>query len=465
MKNPKIKFTARLLSFLLIGLIASAQVGIGTTTPDASSVLDIQSTTKGFLAPRMTTLQRAAISSPEVGLMVFDTDINKFCFYEGSSWIANETNQFTRDNYVLVKTTADLPIAVAGVITLVSGTFYEINGTLVLSDEIDLNGCTLIGKDVSNDKLVYTGSGALFTGTKGGVIKTLTISGNGTNNCFSLNDATKTLNFIFRDSFVANFSSVGDITGFNMILFTTIGFISNTEGITFTSNGYLFLNNQAWFSSNTGTHIKFEGTTKLISMEGGMINVNSGVTGIDVTGLTAVTNDAILSSYSFSGAGTHTAGTFSKEWEIESSGIVKQTDDVATGNLYITSSTNTIITAANTPVKIAGTTSGLNLFRVTSTTDNRLTYTGTKTRFFTYTGSISVTASDNGKRFVFYIAKNGTILSESQQSRKIANGSDRGSISISGVIELETDDYLEVWVENINDSTNIKAQSMNLLIN
>jgi len=140
MKNSKIKFTTLLLSFLLTGLIASAQVGIGTTTPDASSVLDIQSTTKGFLAPRMTTLQRAAISSPEVGLMVFDTDINKFCFYEGSSWIANETDQNTRDNYVLVKTTADLPTPVGGVITLVSGTLYEINGTLVLSDKIDLNG-------------------------------------------------------------------------------------------------------------------------------------------------------------------------------------------------------------------------------------------------------------------------------------------------------------------------------------
>ncbi len=245
MKYLKIITIGLLLIFSFINVKASAQVGNITTTSNTSALGDNQSTSKDFIAPKMTTAQRTAIINPIVGLMVFDTDINKHYFYEGSSWIVSETIQNTKDNYVLIKTLADLPTPKSGVITLASGTLYEINGTLVLSNKIDLNGSEIKGGDVNNDKLVFKGTGALFTGSKGGLVKKITLMGNGTNNCFSLNDTTKTLDFIFRDSFIANFSSIGGITGFNMILFTSIGFLSNSDGIIYKSNDYLFLNDLA----------------------------------------------------------------------------------------------------------------------------------------------------------------------------------------------------------------------------
>jgi hypothetical protein len=51
-----------------------AQVGVGTNTPDNSAALEVQSTTKGFLPPRMTQSQIVAISNPAEGLMVYCTD-------------------------------------------------------------------------------------------------------------------------------------------------------------------------------------------------------------------------------------------------------------------------------------------------------------------------------------------------------------------------------------------------------
>jgi len=61
-------------------------VGIGTTSPAASSKLDITSTTQGVLFPRMTTTQKNAIASPATGLVVFDTTLNKLCVRGASAW-------------------------------------------------------------------------------------------------------------------------------------------------------------------------------------------------------------------------------------------------------------------------------------------------------------------------------------------------------------------------------------------
>lgn len=76
------------ITFFSLGTFSYAQVGIGTTNPDASAMLEIQSTTKGVLIPRMTTAQRIAINpaSTANGLLVFDTDFNSFWFYNTNVW-------------------------------------------------------------------------------------------------------------------------------------------------------------------------------------------------------------------------------------------------------------------------------------------------------------------------------------------------------------------------------------------
>jgi hypothetical protein len=66
-------------------LYGTLTVGTGTT-PAASAIADFQSTTKGFLAPRVTSTQRNAISSPAAGLQVYDTDLNRLMIYNGTVW-------------------------------------------------------------------------------------------------------------------------------------------------------------------------------------------------------------------------------------------------------------------------------------------------------------------------------------------------------------------------------------------
>ena len=76
-----------LLTIVLFSVISYAQVGINTNTPDASSALEVESTTGGILIPRLTETQRDAISSPATGLMIYQTDqTTGFYFYDGTAW-------------------------------------------------------------------------------------------------------------------------------------------------------------------------------------------------------------------------------------------------------------------------------------------------------------------------------------------------------------------------------------------
>jgi len=67
-------------------IVDNGSIGIGVSTPNASALLDVSSTTKGVLIPRMTSAQRIAIGSPVQGLEVFDTTTGTFWYYTGSEW-------------------------------------------------------------------------------------------------------------------------------------------------------------------------------------------------------------------------------------------------------------------------------------------------------------------------------------------------------------------------------------------
>src|SRR5687767_11516640 len=134
---------------LLLAICSNAQVKIGDNpnTINANSMLELESTNKGFLPPRVAL---NSVNSPSplaapvpTGMMVYNsggTLTSGHYMWNGSKW-ASFSMDATRSNYVLVKSASDFPAAVSGVITLSAGTLYEINGAITLSDKINLNGC------------------------------------------------------------------------------------------------------------------------------------------------------------------------------------------------------------------------------------------------------------------------------------------------------------------------------------
>lgn len=69
-------------------VLFSGRTGFGTTTPVASALVEMSDTAKGILIPRMTTTQRNAISSPAIGLLIYNTTDSAFSYYKLAGWSA-----------------------------------------------------------------------------------------------------------------------------------------------------------------------------------------------------------------------------------------------------------------------------------------------------------------------------------------------------------------------------------------
>ena len=72
--------------FFICQLSQAQSIGIGTTTPNSSALLDLRSTTKGLLIPRMNTTQKNAIAGRAAGLLVYDTTLQRFSYWSGTTW-------------------------------------------------------------------------------------------------------------------------------------------------------------------------------------------------------------------------------------------------------------------------------------------------------------------------------------------------------------------------------------------
>jgi hypothetical protein len=103
----------------------ATSVGVGTSTPVPSALLDITSTTQGFLTPRMTAVQRNAIVAPATGLLIYNTGTSLFNYWDGVSWVeidSNATSEWLLDGntngsvkYIGTNDAFDFPVYTSGV--------------------------------------------------------------------------------------------------------------------------------------------------------------------------------------------------------------------------------------------------------------------------------------------------------------------------------------------------------------
>lgn len=148
---------------------ALGNIGLGGTV-SATSLIDMSgTTTKGFLPPKLTTVQRNAIATPPAGLVIYNTTTSQLEVYTGSSWFSVASNI---DGNLTVNGT----LTVTGTTSLasVTGTGLTLNGALTVTGATSLQTVTSTGETV-NGVLSVTGNTTLVNVTGANITSTGTI--------------------------------------------------------------------------------------------------------------------------------------------------------------------------------------------------------------------------------------------------------------------------------------------------
>lgn len=371
---------------------------------------------------------------------------------------------------VIVRSVSDLPAAQGGVIKLAGNVTYQIVG------DVDLLGAqlvcgpntTILGGSSENCVLRSTGltGTALITSAWSLPMRGLTITADVALDLDASGNADQAL-----DWFGVNFTdcqSIGTIASYNNFIATDCG-ILNSSGLTFDGTiGTVGFASCIFDASSAGTVITIPATaniTRRFRIIYSAFVVLSGETGLNVsTSATIPVEGYILDTVNFGGGGTYTTGvpyTDNKALFVNNRGI-----DNSAEISYFTmngNATATTIASQDVAVKVAGMTVSQAITQKFTNTDNRATYTGAITRSFKASATLTCTSGNNHQIGV-YLAKNGTVATETE-SYITTNGSGRAEgAKVQGVFSLATNDYIEVWIENATSATNITVADLSVII-
>ena len=250
----------------------SGSVGIGVNTSiNASAILDITSTTKGVLFPRMTTTQKNAIATPATGLVVYDTTTNAQNYYDGTAWVALA---LTSSLSGYVPTSRSLTI---------NGTAFDLSadrtwsvGTVTGSGTTNFiskfTGSTALGNSLIYDNGTSVGIGTTSATAKLEVISSsdgLFVTTSNSSQTLRLSSATNN-NTLFRiNNFNNNFYDIQNQPSDNSLVID----YNDTERLRITSEGGVNINSSttgytlnAIRSASTQFNDEFRGTGGLIQI-------------------------------------------------------------------------------------------------------------------------------------------------------------------------------------------------------
>jgi hypothetical protein len=308
-----------LLVLLSLGLFAQVGVNTDGTDPDGSAMLDVKSTEKGMLIPRMDSTQRVGIATPATGLLVYQTDgTDGFWFYNGTAWVSlngntsGDTDQiFDADNdtKIQVEKTPDDDIIRFDM----EGTeFFRMdNGRL---EVVNTGNSVFIGEGAgANDDL--TDNKNVFVGYQAGTANTT-----GNNNTANGHQALYLNTTGYDNTANGEAALYTNTTGYYNNAYGIQALFSNTTGTSNTANG-----SQALYLNTTGSYNIANGEAALVSNTTGNYNTANGNEAL-YTNSTGNYNTAI-------GAGADvSADNLNNATAIGANAVVSQDNSLVLGN-------------------------------------------------------------------------------------------------------------------------------------
>lgn len=384
-----------------------------------------------------------------------------------------EYNPLT-NNIIFVNSLADLPTAVAGVITL------EDDKTYYITSNIDLLGNRLVGG--SNTTIIGTSSEvSILTSTGLGVgIPLLTSIYTTPIRNISINDIDTAVSF----DGTSNPSEMAlDWTGVNFVNVPNVGAIKkasnfifdkgaflNSKGLKFDGTiGTVALNNSLFSGDGlAGNILELLSTceiTRRFRVIYSSIIATSSTIGVNVSNSALIPVESyILDTVNFSGGGTYLSGvsvTDNQTLFVNCKGIANSNE---VSQYYMNgNATTTTVSATNVPYKVLGTTNSASITQKFTNTNNRATYIGSLTRQFLVTATLSLESGTNNQ-IGCYIGKNGSVSVESEVYGTTSGTGRAENITIQTLLELSTNDYIEIFVENATAINNILVTDLNVIV-
>lgn len=352
---------------------------------------------------------------------------------------------------------SDLPTPISGVITLLAD-IYEIKGALDLSGNrlVVPSGCEIRG----SGSITSTGLGTLtplISSTGNVLFKDFTVSGIGT--VFDCNGSGNPQFQSLNVKFV-NCTNIGTIKNY---LYSTWFFntYTNCGGLIYDGTiGSIQHISNGFIAGSSTTMISAPST---FTLSGRMIidncgfNIPSGSTGINISSSANLSVDSVyILATSFAGAGTYMTGVTSTDNKVVAYSCKGITNTGVYCAYYVSgNATPTTIAVAGTYVKASGTT----VADITQKFDltvapNRGVYIGAVPVTVEWAALANI-SSGNNKTIRLKFAKNGTVVGTPPGQNTTSGTGDVNNMNTRAVTLLVTNDYVELWVTNATDTTNI----------
>jgi hypothetical protein len=381
-------------------------------------------------------------------------------------------------NFIFVGSTNDLPEPVNGVINLKDNYTYFFTTTVDLQGNRLVAGqnTTILGGSSENSRIKSTGistTTALLSSHYSLPIRNITFEAP-----LALNLDATGIPGQALDWFGVNFTNcarVGIISSYNNFIMLDSAFLSSQD-LTFDGTTGTIGFNQCLFSGNFGiggSHsiLKIADTANITRRFRSTVNsfvVPSGFTGISVGNSASIPDEAfILDTCNFSGPGSYLTGDATdnlgpKALFYKNRGI---SNTFVVGQIYMQNNTTPTTLSVDTWTKVEGTTSDTGELAKYLASNNRLTCDAAIEREYNIicTLSFRCEASDN-VQFGFYDSRLGAVRTASQIKHSASAG-ELHHVTVSDLVtQFSIGDYIELYCKNLDSTTNITVEYMNLIV-
>lgn len=367
----------------------------------------------------------------------------------------------------------DFPNPIGGVITLQAGKTYIITTTVDLTgDRLVCDGVVnLFGTSSETSYLTSTGLGVgvpLVSSIYTVVFRYMTF--HDVDTCYSINGNTNTVALDWIGVNWNNIPNVGTINTCDNFILETCSFLG-ANGMTFTGTvGTIGITNSLFrgISGVANPIIQIQSgctiTRRFRILFSSIISLTSN-TGIDFsTSATVPVEGYILQTVNFSGNGTYQTGVTAQDNKANFEGCRGIDNSGSLTQYYMNANAiATDIITTNVFVKAAGTTTQGSISQRFTLTNNRATYIGALSGIFKITISVSAT-SGNNQQLRFRVAKNGTTIAQSEVEETTSGVGRSQTLICQDLVDLVTNDYLELWVANGSTNQDITVENLNVII-